>query len=44
MTAVDLKALPWQLIDPSSIIFGPVMKQEKKINSFNRVKHFQFLL
>lgn len=26
MTAVDLKALPWQHMDPSSIILGPRMK------------------
>lgn len=29
MAAVELKALPWQHIDPSSIILGPEMKLER---------------
>lgn len=29
MAAVELKALPWQHIDPSSIILGPEIKLEK---------------
>lgn len=40
MTAVDLKALPWQHIDPSSVSLGPEMKFKKNLI---RVKHVQFL-
>lgn len=39
MTAVDLKALPWQHIDPSSIILGPEMRKR-----LLELKHLQFLL
>lgn len=41
MTAVDLKAPSWQHIDPSSIIFGPEMKEEEE-KKINRVKTLSF--
>lgn len=44
MAAVELKALPWQHIDPSSIILGPEMKLEnrsvKKKNKKNKTHLF----
>lgn len=30
MAAVELKALPWQHVDPSSIILGPEIKLENR--------------
>lgn len=36
MAAVELKALPWQHIDPSSIISGPAIKLERWKKNFKK--------
>lgn len=44
MTAVDLKALPWQPIDPSSIILGPEMKFFLKKVQFLHTQKLHFII